>query len=523
MAARPNHPALVWQGEVTTYAELGRRVDAVAGTLARWLDDEGDLSEDDAAAGDGAASRRIAVAMGNSPDFVALVHASQRLGAVVAPLNPELTARELAAQLGYVRPAVVVADAANADLVADALREAGHPDVPVVTSVERATARVGRLRETALIHEALAVVFTSGTSARPRGVIVTHGNAAWSAAASALRLGHDPADRWLAVLPLFHMGGLSILLRAAWYATTVELQREFDPVRAAVALGGEVTLASLVPTMLRRVLEVWPPRSAHDARSLRAVLVGGGPLSGTLVAAARSAGIPVCPSYGLTEASSQVATQVPWESGIPAVGLSGSVAMPRDRPDALAAPPMPFTTIRIERAGVEAAPGEEGDILVAGPTVMPGYFARPNATAGVLVDGWLRTGDMGSLGHDGRLRVTGRRRDRIVTGGENVTPAEVEEVLEADPAVAEACVVGVPSEEWGTAVAAALVARHGANLDTEAMLDRVRAQLAAYKLPKMVRWVDSLPRTASGKVRRGEVAVMFGAPRDDLELPDLAD
>jgi O-succinylbenzoic acid--CoA ligase len=494
-AARPDHRALLWDGESWTYGQLALWADACAARLG-GLVREGD---------------RIAIAADARPELVALVHGAQRVGAVVAPLNVRLTPAELASQLLVLDPAVIVVAAGDMEHVkravnqmpfvaeAGGLPDARDPDEIALADLavvagppqtETGRAESAALRRTAEADEALAVVFTSGSFGRPRGVTVTHGNVAWSAASSALRLGHDPADEWLAVLPMFHMGGLSILFRCAWGATTVRLEPGFDPARTAEALETSSTLVSLVPTMLRRLVE--GSAGPLHAPSLRAALVGGGPLSLALVQRAREAGVPVCPTYGATEAASQIATQVAWESH-----------------EGLAAAPMPFTLVRVVRAGRPASAGQEGEILVSGPTVMPGYFRRPEATASVLVDGWLHTGDLGYMDAAGRLTVTGRRRDRIVTGGENVSPAEVEAVLEADPHVAEACVVGLPSDEWGMVVAAALASRPGAARDTDAVLESARTRLAAYKLPKVVMWLDVLPRTGSGKVRRDEVASRF--------------
>jgi O-succinylbenzoic acid--CoA ligase len=264
---------------------------------------------------------------------------------------------------------------------------------------------------------------------------------------------------------LSHVGGLSILVRSAIHATTVVLHPGWDTTTVAHALADDaITAVSLVPTTLARLLEA----EARPGPSLRCVLVGGAPLPQALAARGLAAGFPIAHTYGLTEACSQVATSP--------VGEPETTGLPLDG-----------TQVRI-------APG--GEILVSGPTVAPSAKAR---------DGWLHTGDVGRLDSAGRLVVTGRRAETVVSGGENVAPAEVEAVLEAHPAVAEAAVSGRADPEWGEAVVATVVLRKGHHADAETLRAHCRASLAAYKVPKAFAFASRLPRTASGKLRRDAV------------------
>jgi O-succinylbenzoic acid--CoA ligase len=301
------------------------------------------------------------------------------------------------------------------------------------------------------------VVHTSGTTAEPRAIELTYGNWLWSALGSAVALGLDPEERWLCTLPLSHVGGLSILLRSTITATTVVLHDDFDASAAAaeIATGG-VTLVSVVPTTLARLLDA----GLSHPPALRAALVGGGPIAPALLDRARAAGVPVVTTYGLTEACSQVAT--------------GAGAL--------------FCT------RVRIAPG--GEILVAGPTVAPRAAAH---------DGWLHTGDLGALGADGELRVTGRAADTIVTGGENVAPAEVEAVLASHPAVAEAAVRGVPDAQWGERIVATIVLAAGASATASELESFCRVRIARYKVPKVFRFSLELPKTGSGKLLRRDL------------------
>ena len=298
------------------------------------------------------------------------------------------------------------------------------------------------------------VVHTSGTAGASKAVELTYGNLLWSAMGSAVALGLDAEERWLCPLPLSHVGGLSVLVRSAIYGTTAVLHPRFEAEVVARALEQDgITLVSLVPTMVMRLLDAGLRRSP----ALRHALIGGAGLDAALAERARAAGIPVAETYGLTEAASQVATD-----GVPL-----------------------FCT-QVEIAG-------DGEILVSGPTVAPGA-AGP--------DGVLRTGDLGALDDSGRLTVTGRKADTIVTGGENVAPWEVEEVLLGHPAVAEVAVHGRADPEWGEAVTATVVLEPGVEVSGEDLRAHAGRRLARYKVPRAVEFADALPRTASGKVLR---------------------
>lgn len=314
------------------------------------------------------------------------------------------------------------------------------------------------------------LLHTSGTTAAPKPVALTISNWQFNALGSALALGLDRDERWLCTLPLSHVGGLSILIRSAIYGTTVVLHERFDAERVAAALGSErerITLVSLVATTLQRTLDAGLDRPPH----LRCALIGGGPLAPALARRAAAAGVPAAQTYGMTEACSQVTTSLPGE---------------------------PETAGRA-LVGQQVALGDDGEILVRGETVARGALAP---------DGWLHTGDLGSFDARGRLLVTGRKSDTIVSGGENVAPQEVEAVLLAHPAVAEAGVHGSPDPEWGEAVVATVVLVDGRNPSEEtaaALREHVAASLARFKVPKRVAFAAELPRTASGKLLRRQL------------------
>jgi O-succinylbenzoic acid--CoA ligase len=296
---------------------------------------------------------------------------------------------------------------------------------------------------------------------------LTYGNFLFSAVGSAFNIGVDPSDRWLCCLPLSHVAGLSIILRSVIYGTTTVLLDGFDTEQVASTLvSGDISVLSLVPTQLIRLLEV-----DADLSAPRAILIGGGPVPPDALREALGRGATVVQTYGMTETCSQVATLAP-EDAERRVGSAGR--------------PLLTSHIRIEA----------GEILVQGPTVAPGCYEP---------DGWLHTGDLGHIDEEGFLYVTGRKSEMIVTGGENVMPAEVEAVLLSHPAVGDAAVVGRPDPEWQEAVCALVVLTGDANVTRDELRAHCQGSLAAHKVPKQVDFVSSLPRTASGKLLRGQL------------------
>jgi len=322
----------------------------------------------------------------------------------------------------------------------------------------RPSGRASHPRSAFELADAAVVLHTSGTTSAPKPVTLTFGNLLWSAIGSSVAIGHDRDERWLCALPLSHVGGLSIVVRSAIAATTALVHERFDADRVLHALREErVTLVSLVATTLARLLDAGlthPPQ-------LRCALTGGGPVPPALVRRARAAGVPVAQTYGMTEATSQITTQAPGD------------------PDDDAGPPLFCTHVRLSA---------DGEILVGGPTVAGG--------------GELATGDLGALDRHGRLTVTGRKADTIVSGGENVAPQEVEAVLGEHPAVAEAAVFGRAHPAWGEAVVAAVVLREGRHAGESELRHHCAARLAGFKVPKEIAFVAVLPRTRSGKLRR---------------------
>lgn len=467
----PAHVALECAGEAWDYAMLEALVASAAGALRAEGVEAGEPAP---------------LLAENGLSVARFAHAVPRAGAMFMPLNARLSAGELAWQLRDSRARLLLHDASLAALAREAAAEAGVRTL----AIEDARWDAGAPVAGAPVIEAErphSVIYTSGTTGRPKGAVLTHGNFHWSAVASAANLGVEADDRWLACMPLFHVGGLSIVLRSAIYGTTAVIHQRFEEARVDRALREErITLLSVVATMLQRLFALSPER--YPA-SLRAVLLGGGPASRPLLEEAARRAMPVLQTYGLTETCSQVATL----GHADALRKLGSAGLP-----------LPASTVRIEVDGREAEPGETGEIVVAGPTVCAGYLHRPEATAEAIRDGWLHTGDLGWCDAEGYLYVADRRDDLIVSGGENVYPAEVESALLEHPAVEECAVVGLPDERWGARVVAAVVLRTDAKApSTEAWEAHLRARLAGYKIPReIIVETEALPRTASGKLQR---------------------
>jgi O-succinylbenzoic acid--CoA ligase len=380
----------------------------------------------------------------------ALPHAIMRLGAQLVPLNTRLTHDEIQWQVNDVAPRLLIDDSFDFGSLSQ-------------KSVE--------LKSEYDLDDTLAIIYTSGTTGTPKGAMLTIGNFWWSALGSAFNLENRGDDKWLACMPLFHVGGLSIVMRSAFYGITAVVHDGFDAARVNAAIDHEgVTIVSLVAVMLERLLDERQGRPFPE--TLRSILVGGGPAAPSLMERCAQMRAPVMQTYGLTEACSQVVT-VPLAEAGKRIDTAGKVLQPNE--------------IKV---------ASDGEILVRGPIVMQGYFNNPEATAKAIVDGWLHTGDAGRIDHDGYLYVLDRRSDLIVTGGENVYPAEVEAVLLAHPSVTDAAVIAVPDSTWGQRVVAVVRVNDATN--AESLAAHCRTRLAGFKRPSQFHFVsEPLPRTPS--------------------------
>lgn len=415
-------------GRALSYAELLAR----AGLLARQL------------AAATPARGLVVLELEPGLDHAVAMHAAILAGRPFQTVRPELPRRARQDALGEADPALLVDRAWLTD--AESGPEGrGVEAVPVDPD------------------STMSRVLTSGSAGEPRAVDLSYANHQASAVASAANLGVEADDLWLCCLPVDHVGGLGILVRSAIYGTAALVHERFEPDRVAAALAGDVTLVSLVPTQLRRLLD-----HGADLSGPRAILLGGGPPPHGLLDEALGRGASVVQTYGLTEACSQVCTLAVTDAR---------------RKRGAAGRPLPGIELRTD----------SGEILLRGPSVARGALAD---------DGWLHTGDRGRIDAEGFLWVEGRIDALIISGGENVVPEEVESVLASHPAVAEAAVFGRADREWGEAVVARVVPRSGAKPDAAELRAHCRARLAPFKVPKSIELTAELPRTASGKLQR---------------------
>jgi len=485
-AATPDDLALIDTNSDTrwSYSGLDAAVDETAGRLAALGIEPGD---------------HVGMLMSTQLLSVCLLHAAQRLGLRLVPLNDRLTPSELAGQIDHSDLSMLVCGADTEQLAVESseatpVASVNEPQWEEVQSFRAVEPEAVEPVDWAFDDPQL-MVFTSGSTGEPKAVVLTMGNLLASAAASAFRLGVEPDDRWLMTLALYHVGGIAPILRSTLYGTAVVLRSGFDPGEVADDIERyDVTVVSLVPTMLSEMLE----RRGTLSDSLRAVLLGGAPAPDSLIERCRNYSIPVFPTYGMTETASQIATARPQQ----AFKRSGTVGRP-----------LMWTDLSIVDDGEPVGPEERGEIVVAGPMVTAGYYGDVDANVDAFCEHGLRTGDIGYTTDNGYLYVLNRIDDRIITGGENVDPGEVVEVLRSHPDVDETAVVGVDDKTWGERVSA-LVVPKTETLSATAIESFCRERLAGYKLPRQIAFTDSLPRTASGTIKRPAVRDQLAALGD---------
>jgi long-chain acyl-CoA synthetase len=489
-----DHVALRHHDRELTYAELDER----SNRLARALLNIGVGEES-----------RVAYLDRTAPEVVELLFATSKIGAVTVPLNWRLAPRELSTVLADARPPVLIAGSTYADLAAELV--AALSPVPELLVVGDEYERCLRAHDAldpggrGASGDVVLQLYTSGTTGVPKGVLTTHRNLA-AAAETSPYWEFDSGTVSLTPLPMFHIGGIGWAFLGLWNGSTTILVSEFEPeVVLDLLERRRVTNAVFVPTMLQ-LLTAAPGAARRDYSALRAIAYGASPITTpVLKAALHTFRCSFYGIYGLTESTGGVLQLDPADHDSDG---------PRQHLLRSAGRPLPWVELRIADpdTGAERQTGEVGEVWLRAPNVTPGYFDRPAETAAALTeDGWLRTGDGGYVDEEGYVFLTDRIKDMVVSGGENVYPIEVEEVLVQHPDVLDVAVIGVPDERWGETVKALVIGRSGSAVTEEELIAFARERLAGYKLPRSVDFVDELPRTPTGKVLKRELRERYRA------------
>ncbi len=486
-------------GERLTFAEFNARCNQTANA---FLDANVQKGE------------RVGLLLMNSAEFVEAYFALGKIGAVVVPLNWRLVADELEFILKDSGTSRLIFDDDFVDTVTDLHARGDQTDIKQWLQVRNpdkaepayfaddylAFRDAGSATEPeirASDDDLLYIMYTSGTTGLPKGVVHTHNTCIWGCITIAATTYYREDDRYLSPLPMFHVGALTPLTLCFYRGVTSVIMRSFDPVRAWELVDREkVTTGLLVPAMLNFMLQV-PDLTRFDFSRWRWCLSGAAPVPESLIEAYAGIGVEVHQVYGLTESCGPAAL-IDADNALKRIGSTGKAFF--------------HTDVRIVDAnGEDCAPGVPGEVLVAGPHIMREYWNQPQATAQAIVNGWLHTGDVAHMDADGFIYIEDRIKDMIISGGENVYPAEIEKVLQTHPAVSDVGVIGQPSDKWGESPFAVVVRKDAALTEAE-VLDFCQGRLAGYKRPKGVAFVDTVPRNPSGKILKRLLREQFPGP-----------
>jgi O-succinylbenzoate-CoA ligase len=496
------HEALVdlASGRRWTFAELDREADRVAAALAAAGVAPGD---------------RVALLARNDPAFVVTYLGVARHGAVLVPLNWRLTVPELAAIIDDAGATAVVFQAEVAELAtsvhrvvgsrAIGWRQVGDADPPgfatdlLLAASERPAAGTvaGLAGADVRADDLLYLMYTSGTTGTPKGAMHDHATTVAAVVSTCAAMDYRPGDRYYNVLPLFHVASLQMVNLCLYRDCTMVLGQAFDPAETWEVVERErITAMMAVPTMLAAMAGTHDP-VARDLSSLRVLSTGAAPVPLPLLERYQGLGIAVVQAYGMTETGGAISVLAP-DDAADHVGSAGQTLLTLD--------------LRVvDDKGRDRPPGEPGEIVVRGPVVTTGYWRRPEATAAAFRDGWFHTGDVGDLDEAGYLTIRDRLTDMVISGGENVYPAELEAVVGEHPGVVEVAVIGQPSPRWGESPCAVVVPADP-QVDAADLLAWVGERVAGFKRPRRVEVVDALPRNAAGKVLKHELRRRFPGP-----------
>ncbi|MCK2244266.1 long-chain fatty acid--CoA ligase [Crossiella sp. S99.2] len=478
----PQAVAVRHEDRELSYAELSRRVTGLAHGLSAAGVRFGD---------------RVAYLGPNHPAYLELLFACGLLGAVFVPLNFRLAAPEIDHALTDSGAAMLVHTPAHAGTVAALAEHPGLRLIPVAEEYERLLSTAAEPPDIPVsLDDTCLIMYTSGSTGRPKGAQLTHGNLTWNSVNVLVETDLAGDERALIAAPLFHTAALGMIcLPTLLKGGTVVLHSAFDPGAALDTIERErITLMFGVPTMFAAMAAhpCWP---AADLASLRTLLCGGAPVPTAIIQRYLDRGIGFAQGYGMTETSPGALLLDPAR----AQDKIGSAGVPSF-----------FTDVRVvDPGGHPVPPGIRGEVIVSGPNVMRGYWRQPGETAAAVRAGWFHSGDIATVDEDGYVYLVDRLKDMIISGGENIYPAEVEEAIHAFPGVQACAVIGVPDEKWGEVGKAIVLPEPGAQVRELELLAFLRTRLAAYKVPKSVRLVSTLPTSGSGKILKPEVRKLY--------------
>lgn len=477
-------------GRRLDYAGLNARANQVANALSGLGVDHGD---------------RVGLLLMNGTEFVETFFGVGKMGAVNVPLNWRLVADELEFILTDSGCSVLVLSGEFAELAAE-LRSRGTTPVEHWIMVGEAgdgvlsydellaSASTDEPAGTASGDDMLFIMYTSGTTGLPKGVIHTHDTVMWAILTIAATSDFRKRDRFLNSLPLFHVGALGPVIACIYAGVSLTVMKAFDPTASWELIRDErITTTLMVPAMLQFMLLTHNPEE-HDVSTLRWVMSGAAPVPVSLIEAYQALGVNIEQVYGLTETCGP-ACLITAEDAVERAGSTGKAFY--------------FTEVKVvDGDGNDCAPGEAGEVLVAGPHIMKGYWNRPEATAETIIDGWLHTGDVATMDADGFVTIVDRVKDMLISGGENVYPAEIENVLLQHEGINDAGVIGIPSAKWGESPLA-IVVRADDSVDEKDVITWTHGKLAPFKTVKAVEFVDEIPRNPSGKILKRELREQF--------------
>ncbi len=480
--------AIVHGDRRITYGELSERIERLTDALA---------------ARGVSAGQRVAYLGNNHPSLLEVFFATANLGAIFVPLNTRLAGPEIEFMLENSAAKTLVFQSDLRDLARAGSWATGVSRLIMVGGEAEheledyeqviASGTAGAVPDLAVdLDDPALILYTSGTTGHPKGAVLTHGNLTWNTFNVFVDYGVSPGERVLLISPMFHVasltnGALTVLLQGG----TVVLHKKFDPGHVLATIEREgITMLAGVPTTYQMLQEheAW---QTTDLSSLQRLTCGGSAVPERTMEAYAERGLGFSMGYGMTETSPS-ATALPAHMAQHKIGSSGIKHF--------------FTDVKVvDTEGRALPPGEIGEIWISGPNVIREYWRRPEATSEAIVDGWLRSGDLGYFDDDGYLFVTDRLKDMIISGGENIYSAEVEAVIMEFSQIAGTALIGVPDEKWGEVPLAVVQLRDDERLDADTIVDHLAGRLARYKVPKRIVFVDEFPRTASGKIRKADL------------------